>query len=76
MPGLESVAADLCEAIPGEISGERGGHTKQSGLPYRERGQRRSPLQEWCQSTVEEGGNCCFPSICSLPRGAREGHTC
>lgn len=39
MPGLESAAADLGEAIPREVSGERGGHTKQSGLSYGKRGQ-------------------------------------
>lgn len=38
MPGLESAAADLREAIPGEVSGERGGHTMELGLFHRKRG--------------------------------------
>lgn len=37
VPGLESAAADLREAIPGEVSGERGGHTTESGLSHRKR---------------------------------------
>lgn len=76
MPGLESVPADLCDAIPGEISGERGGHTKESGLPCSERGPSGIPLQDRCQSKVEEGRHFCFLRVCSLPKRASEGHMC
>lgn len=76
MPGLESAAADVREAIPREVSGERGGHTKESGLSYGKRGESSIPWEERCKWKVKEGEKCCLLSVCSLSRRESEEHKC